>query len=125
MQKSSILKKYFIKNKKELLFRVLFYTFTVKLSLFYVEDLLAVVVAANLAYAVGLKHLTACGVGALYKSGHGELGVVGSSLISARCGHFLLRYCHIEPPSRSTLMYAVDYINYFLLFEAFIARLPV
>ena len=51
--------KILLKNKKELLFRVLFYAFTVKLSLFYVEDLLAVVVAANLAYAVGLKHLTA------------------------------------------------------------------
>ena len=108
--------KILLKNKKELLFRVLFYTFTVKLSLFYVEDLLAVVGAANLAYAVGLKHLTACGVGALYKSGHGELGVVGSSLVSACCGHFLLRYCHIEPPLDLHTGYAARLYKLFLTF---------
>ena len=72
-----------------------------KLCLFNVENLLAVVEAANLAYAVGLEHLTACGVGALYESGHSELGVVASSLISACCGHFLLRYCHIKTSSRN------------------------
>ena len=54
-----------------------------QLSLFYVENLLAVVEAANLAYAMGLEHLGASGVGALNKSGHCELGVVASSLISA------------------------------------------
>ncbi len=108
--------KSFLKNKKEPYTSS--FLFFCKLSLFYVENLLAVVVAANLAYAVRLKHLTACGVGALYKSGHCELGVVGSSLISACCGHFLLRYCHIEPPSRSTLLYAVEYINYFFFFLA-------
>ena len=73
----------------------------VKLSLFYVENLLAVVVAAYLAYAVGLEHLTACGVGALYESGHGELGIVASSLVSASRGHFFLRYCHIKTSSRT------------------------
>ena len=74
-----------------------------QLSLFYVENLLAVVEAANLAYAVGLEHLGASGVGALNKSGHSELGVVASSLISARFRHFSLRYCHCKTSSRSLL----------------------
>ena len=73
----------------------------VKLSLFYVENLLAVVVAAYLAYAVRLKHLAAGGVGALYESGHSELGIIASSLVSASRGHFFLRYCHIKTSSRT------------------------
>ena len=75
-----------------------------QLSLFNVENLLAIVEAANLAYAVGLEHLGASGVGALNKTGHWELGIVGSSLISARFGHFSLRYCHIKTSSRSQLL---------------------
>ena len=85
-----------------------------QLSLFYVENLLAVVEAANLAYAVGLNHLGASGVGALNKSGHSELGVVASSLISACFGHFSLRYCHCETSSRSQLLLRpIININYF------------
>jgi hypothetical protein len=92
------------KNKKEsptedsLLFLLL-----CQLSLFNVENLLAVVETANLAYAMGLEHFGASGVGALNKSGHCELGVVASSLISACFRHFSLRYCHIETSSRSRL----------------------
>ena len=80
-----------------------FISLVCRLRLFNVENLLAVVVAANLTYAVGLEHLAACGVGALYKSGHSKLRVIGSSLISACAGHFLLRYCHLETSSRITL----------------------
>ena len=80
-----------------------------QLSLFNVENLLAIVEATNLAYAVGLEHLGASGVGALNKSGHSELGIVASSLISARFRHFSLRYCHIETSSRHALMYVSDY----------------
>ena len=85
-----------------------------QLSLFNVENLLAIVEAANLAYAVGLEHLGASGVRALYKSGHCELGIVASSLISARFGHFSLRYCHIKTSSRSQLLpRPIININYF------------
>ena len=71
------------KNKKEPHRDPLLFLTLCQLSLFYVENLLAVVEAANLAYAVGLEHLVASGVRALYKSGHSELGIVASSLISA------------------------------------------
>jgi hypothetical protein len=89
------------KNKKESRGNSFLFLLLCQLSLFYVENLLAVVVAANLAYAVGLEHLGASGVGALNKSGHSELGVVASSLISACFRHFSLRYCHCETSSRS------------------------
>ena len=85
--------------------RILFYCPSV-LSLFDFDYFLAVICSAVLANAMCENILMA--LGALNESGSGELGVVGSSLISACAGHFLLRYCHIEPPSRSTLMYAVD-----------------
>lgn len=46
-------------SKKEPVNEFLF-TVAPTLSLFYVENLFAVVVTANLAYAMRLKHLTAC-----------------------------------------------------------------
>ena len=69
-------------------------------SFLNVKNLLAIVETANLAYTVGLEHFGASGVGALNKTGHYELGIVASSLISACFGHFSLRYCHVETSSR-------------------------
>ena len=93
-----------MKNKKGLLSGIPFYLLFRRLSLFYVENLLTAVESANLAYAVRCDHLGASGIGALNKSGHSELGIVGSSLISACFRHFLLRYCHIETSSRYALI---------------------
>ncbi len=62
----------------------------------YVEDLLALVEAANLANVLRTKHLVACGIGALYQSNCGQLRVVRSSGISASLGYFSLWYCHTD-----------------------------
>ena len=59
-----------------------------------IEDLFAVVEAANLANAVILNECIACRVGTLVHAGHRELAVVGASLISASRGYFFLWYCH-------------------------------
>jgi hypothetical protein len=59
-----------------------------------VKNLLAVVEAANLAHTVGLDHLVALGVGALHETAGLQLGVVGTSGISASLGNFTLWYCH-------------------------------
>jgi hypothetical protein len=69
-----------------------------KLSL-NVKNLLAVVEAAHLAYAVGLDHLAALGIGALNETAGLQLSVVGSSGISASLGNFTLWYCHIDTSS--------------------------
>ena len=81
---------------------LLFYALFRKLSFFLnVKNLLAAVVATNLAYAVGLEHFVTSGVRALYKTGECELAVVGSSLVSTSCGNFFLRYCHVKTSSRT------------------------
>ena len=64
-----------------------------------VDDLLAVVKAANLAHAVRLHDCVTSRVGALAHAGHRELAVVGASLISAGFRYFLLWYCHIYTSS--------------------------
>jgi hypothetical protein len=64
-----------------------------------VKNLLAVVETANLAHAVGLNHLVALGIGALNETAGLQLGVVGSSGISASLGNFTLWYCHIDTSS--------------------------
>ena len=62
----------------------------------YVEDLLTLVVAANLAYVLRTKHLVTSGIGALYQSYSGQLRVIRSSGISASLGYFSLWYCHTD-----------------------------
>jgi hypothetical protein len=74
-----------------------------KKSSLNVKNLLAVVEAAHLAYAVGLNHLVALGVGALHETAGLQLGVVGSSGISASLGNFTLWYCHIDTSSWALL----------------------
>ena len=65
-----------------------------ELCLFYVQNLFAVVVTANLANTVGTNHLTASRVGALYHCGHRQLAVIRASLISASTRNLFLWYCH-------------------------------
>ena len=62
----------------------------------YVEDLLALIIAANLANVLRTKHLVTSGIGALYQSYSGQLRVVRSSGISASLGYFSLWYCHTD-----------------------------
>jgi hypothetical protein len=58
------------------------------------DYLLAAVETASLANTMCQYHFIAFGIGALYHTGHSELGVVGSSLVSACLGYLSLRYCH-------------------------------
>ena len=58
------------------------------------DYLLAAVETASLANTMCQYHFIAFGIGALYHTGHSELGVVGSSLVSACLRSFSLRYCH-------------------------------
>ena len=67
--------------------------------LFYIENLFAVVKAANLANAVILYKCVACRVGAFSNTGHGELAVVRTSLISTSRRYFFLWYCHFYTSS--------------------------
>ena len=68
-------------------------------SILNVKNLLAVVEAAHLADAMSLDHLVALGVGALHETAGLQLGVVGTSGISASLGNFTLWYCHIDTSS--------------------------
>ena len=61
-------------------------------SLLDLENFLAAVIAASLANAMAENDLTA--LGTLGHAGENELPVVGTSLISASLGYFLLWYCH-------------------------------
>ena len=61
-----------------------------------VENLLAVIITANLANAMRKNHLIALGVRALYQTGSGQLGIVRTSGISASLGYFTLWYCHLD-----------------------------
>ena len=74
----------------------------IKLSLLIglnVDDLLAVVKAANLANAVRLHNCVTSRVGAFAHAGHREFAVIGASLISAGFRYFFLWYCHIYTSS--------------------------
>ena len=74
----------------------------IKLSLLIglnVDDLLAVVKAANLAYAVRLHNCVTSRVGAFAHAGHREFAIVRASLISAGFRYFFLWYCHIYTSS--------------------------
>ena len=64
-----------------------------------VDDLLAVVKAANLANAMRLHNRITSRIGAFAHAGHGELAVVGASLVSACLRYFFLWYCHIYTSS--------------------------
>ena len=64
-----------------------------------VQNLFSVIEAAYLAYAVILYECVTCRVGALVHAGHGELAVIGASLVSAGRGYFFLRYCHVYTSS--------------------------
>ena len=98
-----------------------FSTDRLKLSLLIglnVDDLLAVVKAANLAYAVRLHNCVTSRVGALAHAGHGELAVVRASLISAGFRYFFLWYCHIYTSSCTHALGGAEH-NMFLLFFGF------
>jgi hypothetical protein len=62
---------------------------------FLLYDFLAVVRTAVLANAVSQHILLA--LRAYNDAGQAELGIVGTSLVSASRRHFLLRYCHGIP----------------------------
>ena len=64
-----------------------------------IQNLLAVVKAANLANAMVLYICVACGVGTLVHTGHGELAVIGASFVSTSFRYFLLWYCHVYTSS--------------------------
>ena len=64
-----------------------------------VENLFAIVKAANLADAMVLHERVTSRVGALCHARHRELAVVGASLVSACFRYLLLRYCHIYTSS--------------------------
>mgnify|MGYP006353455153 CR=1 FL=1 len=83
--------------------------------LFYVENLFAVVKAANLAYAVVLYEFITCRVGALCHTGHRELAIVGTSLVSAGFRYFFLWYCHVYTSSLRTFV-RLRLIILFLIF---------
>jgi hypothetical protein len=71
-----------------------------KLSFFLnVQNLLSIIEATNLAYAVILNECITCRVGALVHAGQGELAVVRASLVSASGRYFFLRYCHVYTSS--------------------------
>jgi hypothetical protein len=71
-----------------------------KLSFFLnVQNLLSIIEATNLAYAVILNECITCRVGALVHAGQGELAVLRASLISASGRYFFLRYCHVYTSS--------------------------
>ena len=59
-----------------------------------IQDVLAVIETAYLADVMGLYHLIALRIGALYQTGCNQLGVIGASGISASLGNFTLWYCH-------------------------------
>ena len=54
---------------------------------------------ANLADAMILYECITCRIGALVHAGHGELAVVGASLVSACFRYFFLWYCHVYTSS--------------------------
>ena len=64
-----------------------------------VQNLFAVIKAANLADAMVLYKCVTSRVGTLVHAGHGELAVVGASLVSASLRYFLLWYCHVYTSS--------------------------
>ena len=71
-----------------------------KLSiLLNVQNLLSIIEATNLAYAVILNECITCRVGALVHAGQGELAIVRASLVSASGRYFFLRYCHVYTSS--------------------------
>jgi len=71
-----------------------------KLSvLLNVQNLLSIIEATNLAYAVILNECITCRVGALVHAGQSKLAVVRASLISTRGRYFFLRYCHVYTSS--------------------------
>ena len=79
---------------------LLFHGFTVASSILLdVQNLFAVIKAANLADAMVLYERVASRVGTLVHAGHSELAVVGASLVSAGFRYFLLRYCHVYTSS--------------------------
>ena len=57
------------------------------------NNLLAVIVTAGLAYAV--SNIVFAAMRALYHAGHFELPDVGTSLVTSRLGCFSLRYSHL------------------------------
>ena len=80
--------------------KVLFFIWLWRLSvLLNVQNLFAVIKAANLADAMVLYECVTCRVGALVHAGHGELAVVGASLVSACFRYFFLWYCHVYTSS--------------------------
>jgi hypothetical protein len=83
----------FVKNEKTLCpkSKAFFVGSSIRL---YIEDLFAIVEAANLANAVVLNECVARRVGTLVHAGQRELAVVGTSLVSASFGNFFLWYCH-------------------------------
>ena len=64
-----------------------------------VQNLLTCVETANGANLMILDHLVALGVSTLGKIDNIQLGVVGSSGISASLGNFTLWYCHFATSS--------------------------
>ena len=73
-----------------------------KLSLFLnVQNLLSIIEATNLAYAVILNECITCRVGALVHAGESKLAVVGASLISARGRYFFFGTAMSTPPLNS------------------------
>jgi hypothetical protein len=83
-----------LEKKKNALPKSKAFFFCVSGILLDVENLFAVVKAANFANAVILYECVASGVGTLVHTGHRELTVVGTSLVSACFGNFFLRNCH-------------------------------
>jgi hypothetical protein len=92
------------KNKNEkadLVYKSAFFVLRYwKLSiLLNVQNLLSIIEATNLAYAVILNECITCRVGALVHAGQGELAVLRASLVSASGRYFFLRYCHVYTSS--------------------------
>ena len=90
----------FAKNEKaDLVYKSAFCVVRKLSILLNVQNLLSIIEATNLAYAVILYERITCRVGALVHAGQGELAVVRASLVSASGRYFFLRYCHVYTSS--------------------------
>ena len=89
-----------LKNEKaDLVYKSAFCVVRKLSILLNVQNLLSIIEATNLAYAVILYECITCRVGALVHAGQGELAVVRASLVSASGRYFFLRYCHVYTSS--------------------------